>query len=95
MVIDLFHKLVDIHNFELVLHTLTPLERANLICRVGLLNVFNPLKPEGAMEMNLARREEFIVAKMLSYLSSVESGPNLNYQKFFWNRESEVFFLFL
>jgi hypothetical protein len=42
----------------------------------GILNVFNPSKPEGAWQLDLMRWEERQVAKMLVHLSVQEPGDN-------------------
>jgi hypothetical protein len=46
LVITLLHRVLDLHNFDVVLHFLTTDEIACLYCRVGLLNLYNPMKPE-------------------------------------------------
>ncbi len=47
LAVQLFSRVVDTHNIDLVLRELTVYESACMICRVGILNVFNPLRPEG------------------------------------------------
>ena len=47
LIISLFNRVIDIHNFYLVLNQVNNQEYAALICRVGILNIFNPLLPEG------------------------------------------------
>lgn len=42
----------------------------------GILNIFNPCKPEGGWQLDLMRWEERQVAKMLIHLSVVEPGDN-------------------
>lgn len=76
VVVNLFHRLVDLHNFELVLSVLTPHEVACVQCRIGLLNILNPMKPEGFHAVDLGSREERVAAKILAALSFVEPGEN-------------------
>lgn len=47
LIVLLFSRVVDIHNFDLVMSMLVPYEMACVICRLGILNIFNPTKPEG------------------------------------------------
>lgn len=54
--------------------------------RIGILNLFNPMKPEGSYELDLSRRDDRMVVKMLAQLSVVEPGDNLPYLAFQWER---------
>jgi hypothetical protein len=74
LVVALFSRVVDIHNFDLVLRVLMPYEHAQVICRLGMLNLFNPLKPEGSICLNIGRHEERTVSKMLIALKIKERG---------------------
>ena len=49
LVISLFACVVDIHNFEIVMRRLTPFEAGCVICRLGWLHIYNPMKPEGEL----------------------------------------------
>ena len=49
LVIALFACVVDIHNFEIVMRRLTPYEAGCVICRLGWLHIYNPMKPEGEL----------------------------------------------
>lgn len=42
----------------------------------GILNIFNPCKPEGGWQLDLSRWDERQVAKMQIHLSVVEPGDN-------------------
>lgn len=53
LVISLFACVVDIHNFEIVMRRLTPFEAACVICRLGWLHIYNPMKPEGTIAIEL------------------------------------------
>ena len=48
-------------------------QRAEVIGRIGWLNVFSPLKPDGAYSLDLSRREDRLVLKMLIHLDAAES----------------------
>jgi Ca2+-binding EF-hand superfamily protein/Ran GTPase-activating protein (RanGAP) involved in mRNA processing and transport len=90
MVVSMYCRLVDHYNIELVLRELSPEDVACVYCRLGFLNVFNPCKVEGTLEMNMARREERLVAKMLIYLACVEPGNNTPQPFFKWKRDLDA-----
>mmetsp|Transcript_29157 Transcript_29157/g.40054 ORF Transcript_29157/g.40054 Transcript_29157/m.40054 type:complete len:253 (+) Transcript_29157:68-826(+) len=87
VIVSLFSRVIDLHNFECVLETIDSRETAVLYGRLGMLNVFNPMKPETSLELSLDRRDERVVAKMIVYLSADEPGINLTYKRFQWKRE--------
>ncbi len=89
LVIALFARVVDLHNFEFVLEVLSPFEVACIICRLGYLNLYNPCKPEGSWELDMSRREERIIAKTLCVLATHEPGDNWTFQTFRWMRTME------
>jgi len=80
----LFSRVVDVHNIDLVLRFLAPFEVACVICRIGILNLFNPMKPEGSICLDLSRRDERIVAKMYAAMSVYEPGENWLDETFRW-----------
>jgi Ca2+-binding EF-hand superfamily protein len=89
LVCVLFSRIVDLHNFEIVMHMLSPLDCAAVICRVGWLNIFNPLKPDGSYEFEVGRHEERVLTKIIVQLSIDEPGLNLTYKQFQWKREMD------
>jgi hypothetical protein len=76
VIAELFSKIIDVHNFELVIMQLSPEEHACVQARIGLLNIFNPWKPEGIWKLDLSRHEERYVAKMLIQMSIQEPGDH-------------------
>jgi hypothetical protein len=90
LVVSMYVRLTDLQNFDTVMKLLNARETAAVYCRLGLLNIFNPMKPDGAIELELSRREEKVVAKMIVYLSAVEPGENLSYQTFQWKRTMDL-----
>lgn len=90
LVVCLFSRVVDLHNFELVWEVLDAADCSAVLCRIGILNVFNPLKPEVSLELCMDRREERIVAKCIVYLSVVEPGLNLTFKSFQWKRDQDT-----
>ena len=89
LLLEFYPRILDIHNFEIVASELTATEVACFYCRVGILNVFCPMKPEGSIEMNIGRREERIVFKIYAALADVEPGVNWPDKIFQWKREWE------
>ena len=68
---------------------LAPSEVACVYCRLGWLNVYNPCKPEGAWELDMARREERVLAKTLCVLATNEPGDNWVFNTFRWMRSMD------
>ena len=87
LVILLFSRVTDLHNFEIVLSELEPMEVAAVYARIGILNIFNPMKPETSLELNLERQEDRVMTKMIVLLSAEEPGINLTYKQFQWKRD--------
>lgn len=86
LIVQLFGCVIDLHHFEIVMRRLTSLEAACVICRLGILNIFNPMKPEGSYELDLSQRDHRVVVKMLAQLAIVEPGDNLPFIQFRWER---------
>eukprot|EP01035_Chromulina_nebulosa_P020409 gene20409-26486_t len=76
LIVSLFSRIVDLHNFNFLLSVLTAEEVACIYIRIGWLCLFNPMRPEGVYRLDLSRWEERQVAKMLIHLSVVEPGIN-------------------
>lgn len=75
LLVVLFPRILDIQNIDIVLELMSPQDVAAFLCRVGILNVFNPnLLSAGAWQLNCGRYEERQVAKLLVAMSVVESG---------------------
>jgi Ran GTPase-activating protein (RanGAP) involved in mRNA processing and transport len=82
-IIRMLTLLVDLINIEIVLAILTPKEVALIIFRVGYLNIWNPMKPEGCISLNLARREEKQLFRILYTLQWLEL-PSENWRDCNW-----------
>jgi hypothetical protein len=76
VVVLLFDRIIDLHNFELVMMVLSAPEAAAVHGRIGLLNVFNPCKPEGYREIDMSKWDERQLAKILVHFSIAEKGEN-------------------
>ena len=53
LIVRLFSRLVDLINFDYVLKELEQAEYAMVVFRLGWLNVWNPLKAEGAIQLGM------------------------------------------
>jgi hypothetical protein len=84
LIISLYCRVIDLYNFDLVLGVLTATEIGCLICRLGYLNIFNPLKPEGWYHLDFTIHEERMIGKLLGTLSFQEPGINFLYPRFRW-----------
>jgi hypothetical protein len=90
LIVSLFSRIKDLINFDFVLKDLESTEIAMLIFRLGWLNTWNPLKAEGDVCLNLARREERQMAKMLVCLNFLEHGSNWLHPSFHETREEHL-----
>lgn len=84
----LYNRVVDIHNIDLVGRVLTVFEWGCFLCRIGILNVYNPLKPEGPICLDMSRRDERKVAEILTALSVIEPGENWLDATFRWSYDA-------
>lgn len=74
LVIMLHSRIVDLYNIDEVFAMLSPAMRAETIFRLGTLNIWSPLKPEGPYSLNLALREDRQVVRMLVHLHEAENA---------------------
>jgi hypothetical protein len=88
LVINLFSKIKDIQNIDLVMSYLNATEAACVIGRLGFLTLFNPMKPENSYELDLGLWEQRQIAKMLMHYAVVEPGVNWFNQKYTVDRFS-------
>jgi Ran GTPase-activating protein (RanGAP) involved in mRNA processing and transport len=89
LIVSLFARIVDIHNFEVIMSVLNAQECAQLYCRIGWLNLFNPTKPEGFYCLDFCRYEERLCAKMMIGLALVEPGDNWKDNSMRWTWDSD------
>jgi hypothetical protein len=95
LVVILFTRILDLHNFELVLQCLTPYEVGCIYCRIGWLKLYNPMKPEGSYALDIGRTwEERQVLKMMCGLEVHEPGENWPSQSFRWDDVRYSFYKF-
>lgn len=73
IIIRLFSCIVDAHNFDYVTKFLTSAEMSKVLFRLGWLATFHPMKPYGHKVLDLSRREELQVYKLLMLLAMIES----------------------
>jgi Ca2+-binding EF-hand superfamily protein/Ran GTPase-activating protein (RanGAP) involved in mRNA processing and transport len=70
----LHQQIVDPWNFDITMMAMNSDERSETVSRVGWLNVFSPLKPEGAYSLDLSKREDRQIVKVLIHLEAAESA---------------------
>lgn len=76
LIVALYTRVVDIINIDYVLKELESTEYAILLFRIGWLNIFNPIKAESRITLDLTRREERQVLRMLLILNFAEPGQS-------------------
>lgn len=82
LAVSLFSRVKDIQNFDIVLAHLNATEAACATGRLGMLTLFNPMKPENCYELDMAYFEQRQIAKMLIHFAVVEPGVNWFNQKY-------------
>ena len=75
LVVALFPKVVDLPEFHRVLFALTVPERREVVHRLGMLNLWDPHRPDGDYVLDLSVWEERVMASMLAQLAVTEPGP--------------------
>jgi hypothetical protein len=87
LVVTLYDRVYDPYNIELIFRYLSTEEIACIYCRIGWLNIFNPMKAEGYWQFDISRREERVIVKMLAQLAVFEPGENWPIKHFRWDLE--------
>ena len=66
-------RVVDYKNYDFIKHRIKfPEAIVEIYKRFGILNLFNPFRPNGSYRLNLALYEERTVCKMLFELAKQE-----------------------
>ena len=89
VIVSLISRIYDLANFDIIIRSLSSFEVGCLYARIGHLHLFNPLRPEGSLQLNLTRRDERVVCKMLCALAVSEPGDNWIAKKFRWVRDQD------
>lgn len=77
LVIALFPQIIDLVNFEMIfVKLLSTAERALIYLRLGMLNVWNPLKMDGGYSLDLSDNEQRQILKVLILMAVIEPGEN-------------------
>ncbi|KAF0719347.1 Aste57867_1107 [Aphanomyces stellatus] len=84
----LFDRILDLYNFTQIFASLTDAEVAQVIYRLGWLNLWSPLIPEMYYELDLTIYEQREVAKVLVQLAMDEPGENWQGATFGWERDA-------
>jgi len=71
-------RLCDPRNYDFIKHRVKFPEAIRAIYkRFGILNLFNPFRPNGSYRLDLSIYEEKIVCKMLFELAKIEGYPQM------------------
>ena len=88
VIVTLFNQIADMVNFPSIAKVLTSFEKACLIFRLGWLAVWNPLRPDGIYTLQLKRREERQLARIL--IALLVSGPNMQWSSVTYTAPGEA-----
>jgi len=76
-------RLHDYRNYDFIKHKMKHQEEKTYLYEsFGILNVFNPHRPDGTYQLDLAKYEERMVCKMLCDLARQEGLNNMHEIKF-------------
>ncbi|KAG9399729.1 NLR, CARD domain-containing protein 3 [Aphanomyces cochlioides] len=86
----LFDRILDLYNFTQIFAALDDEQCAQVIYRLGWLNLWSPLNPELYYELDLTIYEQREVTKVLVQLALDEPGENWQNATFGWDRDSPM-----
>ncbi|KAA0162237.1 hypothetical protein FNF27_06062 [Cafeteria roenbergensis] len=75
--VSLFPRVLDLAEFDRVLFALSGPERKRVVRRLGWLNLWNPMRPDGDYVLDLRVWEERMMATLLAQLAVVEPGETV------------------
>ncbi|CAM9445420.1 unnamed protein product, partial [Phaeothamnion confervicola] len=81
----IFDRIRDLPSRDMLLDILTPLEEAELLWRLGPLNIYNPRRPDRTYDLDLCSREDREMCKVLVALAVSEPGENWKGEMFRWS----------
>jgi len=84
-----FSRIVDLENFGSFLEHVSRDVKCEIIHRLGILNVWCPMQPDGIYELDLASKDHREVLKLLINLAAIEPGQNAFIEKYFTTRVEE------
>ena len=67
LIVALYSRIKDLHNFDLILAAVDAEDHGALLARLGYLAFFNPLKPDGCLRLNLSIWEQRQASHFLVY----------------------------
>ena len=77
----LFNRIIDLENLGEVLNSFEMEFKNEIIHRLGILNIWSPIMPDGKLELDLAAWDQREACKLLVRLAVIEPGEN-------WSDES-------
>lgn len=72
----IFNRVIDLENLGLVLNKYGIEFKNEVIHRLGILNVWSPIMPDGRVELDLAAWDHREACKLLIRLAVIEPGEN-------------------
>ena len=77
VIVCMFGRLVDLHNFDIILRHINGTAIQSVLNKIGVLNCLNPLKPCLDLRLNLKYVDNRILVHCYLQLSSAEGGDQL------------------
>lgn len=90
VVIALYNQISDIVNLPCLMKHLTIYERAVLIFRLGWLNIWSPIRPNGIYHLRFHQREERQLIRLLISLSLLETEKEWKSGKLFLSDSENI-----
>lgn len=88
--ITLYNQISDIINLPIVFKLLTAHEKATIILRLGWLNLWNPLRPNGIYRLRFTNREERQLIRLLIITSLLRTEEEWSHGKVIESSPSNV-----
>lgn len=77
VICTLFSRIIDLENFGHLMNEVDSALKLELIHRLGILNVWSPIVPDGHFEMDLAAWDHREAVKLFIRLAVIEPGENI------------------
>lgn len=91
LILSVFSHIIDVENFGLIYdHLLNVDEQTEVLHRLGMLNIFDPMDPDREYKMDLRRWDHREMCKILVLLGAHEPGDNwVGGGEFRWGKYDE------
>lgn len=77
--VAMFARIVDLENFDelLRMREIKPKWKQNIVNRLGWLNIGNPMKPEGAYDLDMMETDQRLMLRVLTNMGAEEPGVHV------------------